>query len=86
MLLDEDYQPSADLVDLLTTLSAELSSGEGLSTTQKDVVVKSEVIDTVLQHGALHLSISLLFFDYGLTRSKMGTPQITARMLSSSRK
>ena len=55
-------------MELLNTLSAEfsLSSGEGSSAARKDIVVKSEVLDTVLRRGTLCLSNSPLFFDRGL--------------------
>ncbi|KAF8805134.1 hypothetical protein BYT27DRAFT_7258250 [Phlegmacium glaucopus] len=48
---DGDYEPSADLQELFNTLPTELSTGEGSSTARRDVVVKSEVLDTDLWHG-----------------------------------
>ena len=75
MLLGEgDYRPSAELLELFNTLPAEFSSsnGEGSSTAGKDIVVKSEVLDTVLRYGTLCLSNSLLFFDCRLTALQDG--------------
>jgi hypothetical protein len=54
-----DYKPSAELLDLFSTLPD--------ASTRRDVVVKSETLDTVLRYGMLRFSISLLFFDCHLT-------------------
>jgi hypothetical protein len=54
----EDYKPSPELLDLFNTLPEELSS----TARRKDVVVKSEILDTVLRYGIL-----CFFYGYSLT-------------------